>query len=306
MGKKKFITILIIALILLSLFLFYKDSRNSSHKYENSNIKEDLALGAVEKSFVKWKDLLSGILDFSLLNSLDIPFYFPDWDNSILKLKCPDDYNTTEEREDALRKFFKNFEKENPNILEKEWEEKWPDARKQFFIEKKCEKALARLDIYLSGNADWNFPELVNGSFESYLGFSFQYSWGYIAMPFSNNQEDLAIIPIIEDISEVYSGETRQDKDSFVIIAIRENPQGATAMDWLKSEYSGYNFSNGYQEKQIGGVNGYLLYWRDPKQIDGALFVSPDGKLRITITTLGNTKILEEEFNKIIDTFSFL
>ena len=76
-------------------------------------------------------------------------------------------------------------------------------------------------------------------------------------------------------------------------------------MDWLKSEYSGYNFDNKYQEKLIGEINVLLLPWRDPNQIDGALFLSPDGKYRISVVSTGDTKALEEDLYKIVNTFLF-
>ena len=220
----------------------------------------------------------------------------------ILNLKCPDEYATSKERESAWAQFSNDYDSKHPNASGDEW----MDARRQFFIERNCEKALIRFGLYLSKRTNFEFIELLDSDFVSDFGFSFQHSWDYEV--FSKMPEDPETLTVksVGDTSEVYSGIVKeQANDNFIIIVARENPQGATAMDWLKSEYSGYNFSNGYQEKQINGVNVLLLFWRDPKQIDGALFITPDGKRRVTMTTLGDTKLLLEEFNKIVDSLSF-
>ncbi len=212
-------------------------------------------------------------------------------------LKCPDEYATPEERQDAFRIFADNQE-DISKILE---------TRKQFFIDKNCEKALVRLDMYLSGLFDFEFTELFNRTYESELGFSFEYPYNYSANQLIDSGSDVAIIPFSpEALSKVYSGEAKKfNEEGFIVISIRDNPKNATAMDWLKSEDSGYNFDNNYQEKLIGEINVLLLPWRDPNQIDGALFLTPDGKYRISVVTAGDTKALEEDLYKIVNTFSF-
>ena len=92
-----------------------------------------------------------------------------------------------------------------------------------------------------------------------------------------------------------------------IIIVARQNDPSDSALDWLKSEYSGYNFSYGYKERRVNGVDAYLLHWENQDVVDGALFLTPNKQRRITISILGDIKdqSLMNEFDKIIDAFSF-
>ena len=130
----------------------------------------------------------------------------------------------------------------------------------------------------------------------SYLGFSFFHSKSYSAISITDDPETIVVEPI----------EARKDTGAIIITA-RENEPGMTALDWLKSEYSGYNLSYGYTERKIGGVDALLLHWDDPRDIDGALLLTPDGKRLILISILrGDSNVnLFSEFNKILNTFSF-
>ncbi len=212
-------------------------------------------------------------------------------------LKCPDEYATPEERQDAFRIFAGNQE-DTSKMLE---------LRKQFFIDKKCEKALVRLDMYLSGLFDFEFTELFDRTYESELGFSFEYPYNYSVNQLEDGENDIVITPFSPEVlGKVYSGEEKKfSEESFIMITARNNPKDATAMDWLKSEYSGYNFDNEYQEKLVGDINVLLLRWRNPNQIDGALFLTPDGKYRVSIVATGDKKALEEDLYKIVNTFLY-
>lgn len=134
------------------------------------------------------------------------------------------------------------------------------------------------------------------------LGFSFQISNNYYPLIGTDDMETIAVT----SIGSFSDKETEQNSiNSAIIIVARENPLDATAIDWLKSEYSGYDFSNGYKEGKVGGMDALLLHWKNKEQIDGVLFLNPAEKRRITISMLGDTEVLVDEFNKIVNTFSF-
>jgi len=247
------------------------------------------------RKFIKnnwWKFVIILVAIIAILGI--VLYYIPRKESA--KIKCPDDYATLEDRIAAFKSFVSNLTDES-KVLEE---------RRQFFIDNKCDKAITRLGLLLSDKTDFEFTELFDRTYESELGFSFEYPFSYHVDQF-NDDGDLFVAPFSEqELSTVYSGTIKKfSEESFITISIRENPKGATAMDWLKSEYSGYNFDNKYQEKLIGEINVLLLPWRDPNQIDGALFLSPDGKYRISVVSTGDTKALEEDLYKIVNTFLF-
>ena len=128
-----------------------------------------------------------------------------------------------------------------------------------------------------------------------YLGFSFFHSKSYEVLQSADDSEMISVL---------LPGESPEG----VVVIARERDPNISLMDWLRSEYSGYDFSNGYEEGKIGGEDALLLHWHNSARIDGALFLNPDGDRMISVVIFDlddPNKDLDVEFNKIIDTFSF-
>jgi hypothetical protein len=129
------------------------------------------------------------------------------------------------------------------------------------------------------------------------LGFSFKTSNDYYPLMGTEDTETIYMT----------SYNSKEDNKEGIIITARKSSPDSSALDWLKSEYSSYEFTNGYKTTKIEGQETYLLNWHDPNVMDGVLLNNPDKTRRITISILGDnpSPTLKRELDKIINTFSF-
>ena len=221
--------------------------------------------------------------------------------------QCPEDFTNSEEKVLAFDNWTKDFYTKNPDASFGDL----ADARQSYYKDNNCTEAIKRYEDYMAGRVDAETKDMVEGVIDELvynstrhdadnLGFRFIHSNEYEAISHEKDPETIVVFP------KKYLDEKPEKMDAIIIVA-RENDPANSAMDWLESEYSSYNLSYGYKERRINGVDAYLLHWDNPNDIDGALFLSPDKKRRITISILGDAsnKASSEEFNKIIDAFSF-
>lgn len=126
------------------------------------------------------------------------------------------------------------------------------------------------------------------------LGFSFMHSKNFYI---------LSDIPPAERIFVIATSSLRLSPDtnsSAVVISLSDQNPSTSALDWLKSENSGYDITKGYTEFLVDGQKAFKTtnsYW--------VIFESPDNKKLVSITILNPKETTVEEFNLIIKSFKF-
>ena len=82
-----------------------------------------------------------------------------------------------------------------------------------------------------------------------------------------------------------------------------EDDPTATALNWIESTYSGYDVSEGYNHRLVGGQDALVI------NDEWVIVKTPDGKKRISIVYSveqeKGAQPLHTEFQRILDTFSF-
>ena len=223
-----------------------------------------------------------------------------DWWNGD-GLKCPQEYPDIEERNTAFDAFTSNFYDKNPDASMRDFAR----ARLSFYKKRHCTEELEKYTAAAPDDIEKQIDSMVENATQvmdaaAEDDFNLISFGGYMAQP--EKYRSNATIGIVSRKSE-----SSADEANGIVIAARENDPAYSAMDWLKSEYGGYDFTNGYKEGKVGGVNAYFLRWEGHKYIDGALFLTPDGTQRITISILGDSAdpLLRADFQKVLDGFSF-
>lgn len=126
------------------------------------------------------------------------------------------------------------------------------------------------------------------------LGFSFQYPNSLFVSVDPDSPERLLILP--------QSLKTNKDEPmTAIIISTAKDDPTATVLDWLESPYSGYDISEGYSHRSVGGQDAIVI------NDDWVVVKTPDGNRRISIALLvrSGAKPLHNELQEILDTFSF-
>lgn len=255
--------------------------------------------GWLEKSFYGLL-LIPIIILFVALGMGFTDMVVRDWWNGD-GLKCPQEYSDVEEGQAAFDTFTSNFYDKNPSASMRDFAK----ARLSFYKKHNCAEELKKYTAAAPDDIEKQIDSMVENATQvmdaaaedDFNLISFD---GYMAQ--SEKYRNNTTIGIVSRKSE-----SSADEASGVVIAARQNDPGYSAMDWLKSEYSGYDFTNGYKEGKVAGVVAYFLRWENPQYIDGVLFLTPDGRQRITISILGDAAdpLLRDHLQKVLDGFSF-
>jgi len=224
----------------------------------------------------------------------------------LTNLKCPHEYSDPNERAAAFKTFVDNYYDKKPNASLSEL----LDARKQFWVDNNCQEELKKYNNYLSGNIDQNEKRMVEEVEEvvdqylynssrydaKALGFSFQYPNSLFVSVDPDNPERLLVLPQSLKIN-------KDEPMTAIIISTAEDNPTATILDWLESPYSGYDISEGYGHRLVGGQDAITI------NDDWVIVKTPDGNRRISIALLveqeKGAKPLYQELQEILDTFSF-
>lgn len=142
-------------------------------------------------------------------------------------------------------------------------------------------------------NMDY-YMGIIYETYNSELGFSFQYPDYLSVVHDKTDSERLFIVPKYEVDNE--------DRPLTAIVISLGEPPEETPLDWMKSKYSGYDISNGYEEFLVDGQKAVSVE-------DGSwvVFNHPDNKYRVSIALLvdDDGKPLFEEEDLIVSSFIF-
>lgn len=255
------------------------------------------------------KRILIGIA--VLMAALSFGFYSSK-SNDSFGFKCPSDFTTPEKYAYSIFQWVSEYTKKHPKAKAEEM----MAVRDKLLEKNKCGKTPFTLDdsaLELIDNNNVNtakHQELSNPKYfvSKELGFSFAVSDGFaVLVEAEDNGLGNVVVVKTEYARKMAVDRDKEEPLDAVIISARETSPDFSAMSWLKSPNSGYNFAFGYKETVIGGEKAYLLNWHSKNNPDGALFDNPDKTLRFSVVTFGSSpsKEMTMELENILKSFSF-
>lgn len=226
--------------------------------------------------------------------------------SEVVLLKCPDQYESSEEKIADFDKWTKDFYDKNPDASYADLS----DARKQFYIDNNCTEALQRLADWESDDVD---PEkkamiydVIDETFKDQrrftseeFGFSFGYPNSLIAEIYPEQPSWIVVYPRSKQLNE------DEPMTAIIISTSRDDLVSMTAEEWLLSPNAGYKKSEegDYEHIKVGGQDAVMT------DNDWVIVKTPDGKTRISIAYLveeeKGAKPLRQELRALLNSFSF-
>lgn len=167
------------------------------------------------------------------------------------------------------------------------------NAVKKLLISKNCDDILSGIEeLFQKRNA--KNPK----SYESKVGFSFQYPVSLFVTTYGEEDNWITISPKLEWNND-------EGPMTAIIISWSHDSPEMSAEEWLNGPNSGYNISNygNYHHRLIGGQDAVIT------DTDWVVVHTPDNKTRLSIAYLAEeekgVRPLQQELQMILDTFSF-
>lgn len=258
------------------------------------------------------KNLNPAIRNFLIVSSFIIfvfvgyGFYHYAPKADLTNSKCPHEYSDSDERIAAFKIFVDSYYDKYPNASISEL----MDARRQFWVDHNCQEELKGYNDYLAGNVDQNKKEIVEELVDQYLYNSSRYDAKELGFSFLYpNSLFVSVDPVSPERLLVLPKSLKTNKDepltAIIISSSTDDLVSMTAEEWLNGSTSGFDASRdgNYSRRLIGGQEAVVT------ESDWAVVNHPDGKQRISIALLvekdKGAKPLHQEFQEILDTFSF-